>query len=502
MNDGKETNSEDSDPKNIVVQHNKAVRWMHWINFPLIAIMIWSGFRIYWADRQGQFNPGIQDYDFQLFPAWFNESLNLESKLARGMAYHFTFGWLFIINGLLFTSYTAKSGHWKEIIPSRTALKDAFQVLLHDLKLSKKPLPEQGKYNAAQQIAYTSVLIMAFIAVLTGFAIYKPTQLGTLTAMFGGYESAKLIHFTVTVMLVLFFFTHILQVARAGWTNFIGMVTGYNKNNDLPAIASTPEQNVGEDRLQVLSRRNLLIGAGASLAGAVGLNKLGNSNGEGDRIPAILRQGHKLNENIWRRFHRTNKMAKVFPRSESSLIRVNGDRGIQQEVDLETWSFEVIGPDGQTLGTEVLADIQALPKQELTLEHKCVEGWSHVVTWGGTKFSEFIKKYEDEIGELPNYVNLESTDLGNYRIRNGEPTETLDRYYVSIDIETMMHPQTMLTYEVEGRALDQDRGAPLRLTTPLKYGIKQIKRIGRIEFSNTKGRDYWEERGYDWYSHL
>ena len=66
----------------------------------------------------------------------------------------------------------------------------------------------------------------------------------------------------------------------------------------------------------------------------------------------------------------------------------------------------------------------------------------------------------------------------------------------------MMHPQTFLAWELNGEPLTQLHGAPIRLATPLKYGIKQIKRIGRLEFSNVRGPDYWEIRGYDWYSGL
>jgi len=482
----------------VPVQHTKAVRWMHWINFPLIAIMIWSGLRIYWADRQGEYNPGIADFDFELFPLWFNETLNLERRLARGMAYHFTFGWLLILNGASFIFYTAKSGHWREIIPSRGALKNSLRVILHDLKLSKKPLPEVKKYNAAQQIAYSSILFLVVIEVLTGFAIYKPTQLSRLTNLFGGYETAKLIHFSITIILVLFFFTHIAQVARAGWSNFIGMVTGYNKKNIVPTISTSEADSIDPIQLKAKTRRNLILGSGATLIGLFTLRSLGNSNGTDDRIPSVLRQGHKLNEQIWRRFHRTDKLAPTYKRSESSMIRVNGRIGVRTELDLDIWEMQIYGPDGSLLGTEKMSDIYELPKQEITIEHKCVEGWSHIVTWGGTKFSELAEKYADQIGDMPNFVNLSTFEINNESTNDIEK----DFYYVSIDIETMMHPQTMLTYEVQGQPLDQLRGAPLRLTTPLKYGIKQIKRIGKIEFSNVKGDDYWEERGYDWYSHL
>jgi DMSO/TMAO reductase YedYZ molybdopterin-dependent catalytic subunit len=73
-------------------------------------------------------------------------------------------------------------------------------------------------------------------------------------------------------------------------------------------------------------------------------------------------------------------------------------------------------------------------------------------------------------------------------------------YYVGFDIPSILHPQTLLAYEMNGAPLTLEHGAPLRLATPTKYGIKQIKRIGRIEYTDKRPRDFWAERGYDWYS--
>ena len=75
-----------------------------------------------------------------------------------------------------------------------------------------------------------------------------------------------------------------------------------------------------------------------------------------------------------------------------------------------------------------------------------------------------------------------------------------ESYYVGWDMPSILHPQTLLAYEMNGSPLTMEHGAPLRLATATKYGIKQIKRIGRIEFTDERPADYWAERGYDWYS--
>ena len=80
---------------------------------------------------------------------------------------------------------------------------------------------------------------------------------------------------------------------------------------------------------------------------------------------------------------------------------------------------------------------------------------------------------------------------------------TPDRgYYVGLDMKSLMHPQTILCYEMNGKELPLDQGYPLRLIIPVKYGIKHLKRIGTISFSNTPPPDYWAEQGYDYYSGL
>ncbi|MDX2380288.1 MAG: cytochrome b/b6 domain-containing protein [Acidimicrobiia bacterium] len=207
------------------LKHPRAIRWLHWINFPLLFVMIWSGLRIYWAEDVYAFGIGSWQW-FAFFPEAIYENLDLERRLARGMAFHFAFGWLFVINGVIYTIYLALSGEWRTILPDRRTPKEAKDVVLHDLHLKKKA-PPQGIYNAAQRMSYTIVLIMAAIIVVTGFAIYKPTQLYPLPLLFGGYQGARVIHFAMTIGLLLFFLVHVIQVIRAGWNNFRAMVTGY-----------------------------------------------------------------------------------------------------------------------------------------------------------------------------------------------------------------------------------------------------------------------------------
>jgi thiosulfate reductase cytochrome b subunit len=129
--------------------------------------------------------------------------------------------WLFALNGVVYGAYTLFSGEWRYLVPNRKAFREAILVALHDLRL-----PER-KYNGAQQIAYTSIIVMGLGSLITGLAIYKPTQFAWLTGLLGGYNAARFEHFWLALGYVLFFLIHIAQVIRAGWNNFRAMVSGY-----------------------------------------------------------------------------------------------------------------------------------------------------------------------------------------------------------------------------------------------------------------------------------
>jgi thiosulfate reductase cytochrome b subunit len=214
-------------------KHSLAIRWMHWVNFPVLFTMIWSGILIYWNDSDNAYKHphavyriGIGKFTLlRLFPDWFYHQLQVPYHVTRGLGYHFFFMWIFALNGIAYVLYLAISGEWRLLVPERHSVKDAIQVTLVDLHL-RKGLPPQKKYNGAQRIAYTSVILMGIGMLVTGLAIYKPTQAHWLTTLLGGYEMARWLHFWITMSFLGFFLVHVVQVILAGWNNFRSMVSG------------------------------------------------------------------------------------------------------------------------------------------------------------------------------------------------------------------------------------------------------------------------------------
>ncbi len=210
--------------KKVIKKHPLAIRWFHWINFPVLAIMVFSGMLIYWANDVYHIRWGNRIF-FKFFPDSFYKALHIPYRLAEGMDLHFVFMWIFAINGFIYVLYLIFSGEWRLIVPNKKSLKESWLVVLHDLHI-KKTMPPQKKYNAAQRIAYFLVILMGLGSLLTGLSIYKPVQFHTLCSLLGGYEWARIEHFILTLLFTLFFVVHIVQVIFAGWNNFRSMVTG------------------------------------------------------------------------------------------------------------------------------------------------------------------------------------------------------------------------------------------------------------------------------------
>jgi len=194
---------------------------------------------IYWANDIYRIGFGDKTL-LKFFPDSFYSALNLDGRLADGMSLHFVFMWLFFANGFIYVLYTIFSGEWKYLWPNKRSFKQAWQVLLHDLRISKVK-PPQTKYNAAQRVTYSSIIVMGLGSLLTGIAIYKPTQFSWLCTMLGGYTFARVLHFALTIGYVLFFLIHIIQVIIAGWNNFRAMVTGFEVETIKPIPVEEPD---------------------------------------------------------------------------------------------------------------------------------------------------------------------------------------------------------------------------------------------------------------------
>ncbi|BCM94021.1 putative protein-methionine-sulfoxide reductase subunit YedZ1 [Abditibacteriota bacterium] len=259
------------------------------------------------------------------------------------------------------------------------------------------------------------------------------------------------------------------------------------------AIPKAPHGEDAEAQMRRLSRRSFLW-AGAAVLGTFGAFRWINTRRTEDGLVWPLRRSLDTSGEVARDLFSEGKLAPEWDAKRAHEPRVNGDIGMDGDLDLASWKLHVSGLASEDLELGLHA-IKALPQTEITTELKCIEGWSVIVSWGGARLSDFLKRYPPQTqsgdaaslkkpDDLPGYVGLATPD---------------GAYYVGLDREAALHPQTLLCTHMNGKPLTVEHGAPLRLVVPVKYGVKHIKRIGSLAWSNERPADYWAEQGYDWY---
>ena len=236
-------------------------------------------------------------------------------------------------------------------------------------------------------------------------------------------------------------------------------------------------------RLRRMSRRGFIVAAVSAGAGYAGWDWLMDQPRVGN-IQMPFRRALWANEALSKAYFSERRLSPTFTLAETSpKARINGHIGLTKDYDPENWRLSLEGVAGSAGPIQLTLDeIKSLPRSEMITELRCIEGWSIIVRWTGARLRDLMAKYP------PNnvrYVSMETPGRG---------------YYVGLDMESAAHPQSILAYEINGQPLDWHHGAPLRLAIPVKYGIKNIKRIGTIRYTDIRPPDFWAERGYDWYA--
>jgi thiosulfate reductase cytochrome b subunit len=209
----------------LVKRHHWIVRVSHWATVLLLSGMIASGLQIYLAyarfgNRGGPLFPS--PFDNAGFPAW----SRLGGWLAGALNWHFALMWPLVFFGLLYLSYLVGSGEWRSLLFRPRDVRGAIEMQKYYLRL-RKDHPPQGKHNPLQKLAYSFIVLLGVLSVLTGIAIYKPLQLGWLTALFGGFQAARYWHFWAVWIFIGFTAVHVLLVFVVDPHSLRAMLTGW-----------------------------------------------------------------------------------------------------------------------------------------------------------------------------------------------------------------------------------------------------------------------------------
>ncbi len=284
------------------------------------------------------------------------------------------------------------------------------------------------------------------------------------------------------------------------------------------AIAERPEpiREIPRARLVAQSRRDfLLFGAGALATGVVawwlmpdGAKSRLLPKPAHDRLDTLaarvglsrearertLNRALTFDDDVAEALYSKDRRVRTYARSDRTPLRNNYHGRTPGPEILPGWTLELTGLASGRAERLTLAELrQRFPHREQVTRLICVEGWSAIAWWGGLRFADLLAAYPPAPGArwaaLRSEVSLDG---------RGRP----EPYYVSLDLGTALHPQTLLATEHDGRPLTMAHGAPLRLLTPVKLGLKNIKALTHVAYTDREPADYWHERGYSKYDGL
>lgn len=206
-----------------VYEHPFIVRLCHWLNTVALFVMVGTGLQIFRTFPS--FSAKIPERDLANWPRAFA----IGGWLGGALQWHLTFMWIYIGTGLLYIAYQIFSGNYRQVLFTGRDIPGVWPMVKHYFFFGQKP-PLRETYNPLQKQAYTAAILLGVLSVLTGLAAWKPVQFSWLAWMMGGFHYARIWHFTVMWLILLFVAGHLIMVILHGWNNFVSMLTGWKKD--------------------------------------------------------------------------------------------------------------------------------------------------------------------------------------------------------------------------------------------------------------------------------
>ncbi len=205
----------------------------------------------------------------------------------------------------------------------------------------------------------------------------------------------------------------------------------------------------------------------------------------------FLNKALRIDDDVAEALYSGNRRVPIYTKSQITPLKNNYNGATPDLGYISGWNLTI---DGLDSGVSISLDVRNLMTRfsvhEQITRLVCVEGWSAIAWWAGFRFDDLLRAYppmsQAKWARVESSVNLDGS---------GNP----DPYFMSIDLATARHPQTLLATHFNGQPLTVDHGAPLRLLVPVKLGLKNVKAITKITYVAEEPRDYWAERGYSRY---
>ena len=392
------------------------------------------------------------------------------------------------------------SGHFRrDLLPTGAELRPRHILgdIWNHIRLRRPRGEAARRYNVLQKLAYMVVVFVLLpVMVLTGLTMSPAVTAAMpfLFDMFGGRQSARTIHFLVANLLVLFVLVHVVQVVLSGvFNNMRSMITGRYAIRPEDSEHDAPRLAPRADRHRLRRRRERWCRAATRSPNAPSLRWILDFG----QFMSLKAQRLLLAGQPLVREYAEADISPEFP--PNGTERPNGMAYFQiHDVELRELSPHRRRPGAASRLSLTLDEIKALPSRTQITMHNCDEGWSAIGQWTGVPLAHLLGTAE--LKPEARYIVFHCID---------EMVRTADGsgfYYESIDLFDAMHPQTILAYGMNGKALPVAHGAPLRLRVERQIGYKHAKFVNRIEavdrlngIARGKG-GFWEDRGYQWYA--
>jgi DMSO/TMAO reductase YedYZ molybdopterin-dependent catalytic subunit len=266
-------------------------------------------------------------------------------------------------------------------------------------------------------------------------------------------------------------------------------------------VEKSPEIILQDRRILLKSNRRdfLLFGAGVAAAAGGYLwlmpddikEKFGLRVGADSLKDKFLNSVLDFDDRVAQALYSKDRLLPTYSKSEMTQLPNNYAGQTPNPSYLSSWKLRVHGLANEKVRSFTIQQLHnEFRHYDQITRLVCVEGWSAISWWGGFRFADFIKAYPPAAGtkwiQLRSQVNLDSDG-------NSDP------YYVSFDIDSALHPQTLLATHHQGEILEIEHGAPLRLLAPMKLGLKNIKAVTSIHYCSDPPDDYWNKDGYSYY---
>ena len=277
--------------------------------------------------------------------------------------------------------------------------------------------------------------------------------------------------------------------------NRVKKLQSFLRERPLPAVETDPRI------LRHQGRRDFLVfGAGALAALAGGglllpqdtLSRMGmRRRTDSSAKEWFLNKALRIDDDVAEALYSANRSVPTYSKSEITPLKNNHNGSTPDPAYVSGWNLSLGGlASGLSISLDIRSLLTRFSMHEQITRLVCVEGWSAIAWWSGLRFDDLLRAYPP--ASQAKWVRVESAV-------NLDASGNPDPYYVSLDLATARHPQTLLATHLNGQPLTVEHGTPLRLLAPVKLGLKNVKAVTRLTYLAKEPRDYWAERGYSQY---